>query len=104
MVTRPNPMDVRALEATWAIVNQMKKPAATVFTQTPPGNRAKALALALRRLQELGIRHCPTPLSYVLSYPYAQAEALAVQEREPTSKARAEIAEVWSWLKRKGLC
>ena len=28
MVTRPNPMDVRALEATWTIVNRMKKPAA----------------------------------------------------------------------------
>ena len=104
MVTRPNPMDVRALEATWTIVNRMKKPAATVFTQTPPGNRAKALALALGRLRELDIPHCPTPLSYTLSYPYAQAEALAVQEREPTSKARAEMAEVWSWLKRKGLC
>jgi len=82
----------------------MKKPAATMFTQTPPGNRAKALGLALGRLEELGIPHCPTPLSYTLSYPYAQAEALAVQEREPTSKARAEVAEVWGWLKRKGLC
>lgn len=41
-----------------------------------------------------------TPLTYTLSYPYAQAEALTVQEREPTSKARAEVAEVWSWMKR----
>lgn len=104
MVTRPNPMDVRALEATWGIVHRMHKPAATVFTQTPPGIRAKALGLALERLEALGIPHCPTPLSYTLSYPYAQAEALAVQEREPTSKARAEVAEVWGWLKRKGIC
>jgi chromosome partitioning protein len=103
MVTRPNPMDVRALEATWAIVSRMKKPAATIFTQAPPGSRARALALAQGRLEELGIPACPTPLSYTLSYPYAQAEALAVQEREPTSKARAEVAEVWGWLKRKGL-
>lgn len=101
MVTRPNPMDIRALEATWAIVNRMKKPAATIFTQTPPGSRARALALAIGRLKELGIPYCPTPLTYTLSFPYAQAEALAVQEREPTSKARAEIAEVWGWLKRK---
>jgi chromosome partitioning protein len=103
MVTRPNPMDIRALEATWAIVDRMKKPSATIFTQTPPGNRAKALSLALGRLKELGIPHCPTPLTYTLSYPYAQAEALAVQEREPTSKARAEVAEVWAWLKRKAI-
>ena len=99
MVTRPNPMDVRALEATWAIVSHMKKPAATIFTQTPPGSRARALTLAQGRLEELGIPACPTPLSY----PYAPAEALAVQEREPTSKARAEVAEVWGWLKREGL-
>src|SRR3954447_16570860 len=35
MVTRPNPMDIRALEATWAIVKRMKKPAATVLLRRP---------------------------------------------------------------------
>jgi chromosome partitioning protein len=104
MVTRPNPMDIRALEATWTIVSRMNKPSAAVFTQTPPGTRAKALMLAKGRLNELGIPNCPTPLTYTLSFPYAQAEALAVQEREPTSKARAEIAEVWSWLRRSSIC
>lgn len=103
MVTRPNPMDIRALEATWAIVERMRKPSATIFTQTPPGTRARALTLALGRLKDLGIPHCPTPLTYTLGYPYAQAEALAIQEREPTSKARAEVAEVWAWLKRKSI-
>ncbi|HEX2524982.1 MAG TPA: AAA family ATPase [Geminicoccus sp.] len=100
MVTRPNPMDVRALEATWGIVSRMRKPSAAVFTQTPPGNRARALGLARGRLEELEIPFCPTPISYTLSFPYAQAEALAVQEREPTGKARAEIAEIWAWMKR----
>ena len=100
MVTSPNPMDVRALEATWGIVSRMKKPASTIFTQTPPGLRARALGLAQRHLDRLGIPYCPTPISYTLSFPYAQAEALAVQEREPIGKARAEIAEIWGWLKR----
>ena len=100
MVTRPNPMDLRALEATWSIVSRMKKPSAAVFTQTPPGNRARALGLAQGRLEELAMPFCPTPISYTLSFPYAQAEALSVQEREPTGKARAEIAEIWGWLKR----
>jgi chromosome partitioning protein len=103
MVTRPNPMDVRALEATWGIVSRMRKPSAAVFTQTPPGNRAKALGLARGRLEELGVPFCPTPISYTLSFPYAQAEALAVQEREPTGKARAEIAEMWAWMKRNSI-
>ena len=101
MVTRPNPMDVRALEATWGIVSRLKKPTAVIFTQTPPGSRARALGLAQGRLEELRIPFCPTPISYTLSFPYAQAESLAVQEREPTGKARAEIAEIWGWLKRK---
>ncbi len=100
MVTRPNPMDLRALEATWAIVSRMKKPSAAIFTQAPPGSRARALGLARGRLEELKMPYCPTPITYTLSFPYAQAEALAVQEREPTGKARAEIAEVWGWLKR----
>ena len=73
------------------------------FYPDAPGTCARALILAQRRLAELGIPHCPTPLSYTLSYPYAQAEALAVQEREPTSKARAEVAEVWSWLRRNAI-
>ena len=103
MVTRPNPMDLRALEATWAIVSRMKKPSAAVFTQAPPGNRARALGLAQGRLEELKMPYCPTPITYTLSFPYAQAEALAVQEREPTGKARAEIAEVWGWLKRNSI-
>ena len=103
MVTRPNPMDIRALEATWNIVSKMKKPSAAIFTQAPPGSRARALGLAQGRLEELGIPFCPTPVTYTLSFPYAQAEALSVQEREPTGKARAEVAEVWGWLKRSAI-
>jgi chromosome partitioning protein len=103
MVTRPNPMDLRALEATWSIVSRMKKPTAAIFTQTPPGSRARALGLAQGRLEELEMPFCPTPISYTLSFPYAQAEALSVQEREPTGKARAEIAEIWGWLKRSNI-
>ena len=101
MVTRPPPMDLDALADTWGIVRQIKRlRSATIVTQAPPGNRAKALGLAMARLEKLGITTCPTPLSYTLSYPYAQAEALGLQEREPTSKPRAELAEVWGWLKR----
>ena len=103
MVTRPNPMDIRALEATWNIVSKMKKPSAAIFTQAPPGTRARALGLAQGRMEELGIPFCPTPVTYTLSFPYAQAEALSVQEREPTGKARAEVAEVWGWLKRRAI-
>jgi chromosome partitioning protein len=103
MAARPNPMDLRALEATWRIVQALRKPATTVFTQTPPGTRARALSLAQAYLDGVGIPYCPTPLTNALSFPYAQAEASTVQEREPTSKSRAEIAEVWSFLKRNAI-
>jgi glycyl-tRNA synthetase (class II) len=104
LVTRPNPMDLDALIGTWEIVRQIKRlKAATIITQAPPGGRARALGLAMARLDKLGIPACPTALSYTLSYPYAQAEALTVQEREPSSKPRAELAEVWGWLKRENI-
>ncbi len=104
LVTRPNPMDIEALEGTWDIVRRLSLKSAAVITQAPPSaQRARALVLAKARLDRVGIPTCPSALSYTLSYPYAQAEALAVQEREPSSKARAEMAEVWAWLKRSGV-
>lgn len=104
LVTRPNPMDIEALEGTWAIVRRLAIRSAAVITQAPPSaQRARALALAKVRLDAVGIPTCPNALSYTLGYPYAQAEALTVQEREPSSKARAELAEVWAWLKLSGV-
>lgn len=104
LVTRPNPMDLEAMLETWAITQRLKKPASAVITQAPPAaQRTHALKLSMARLAKLGIPTCPNVLSYTLSYPYAQAEALTVQEREPSGKARAELAEVWAWLKRTGV-
>jgi chromosome partitioning protein len=104
LVTRPNPMDIDALVETWAIVQHLGKHAAAVITQAPPAaQRARAMTLTRGRLERVGIQTCPDALTYTLSYPYAQAEALALQEREPTSKARAELAEAWGWLKRTGI-
>jgi chromosome partitioning protein len=101
LVTRPNPMDLDALMETFAIVQRLRRASTAIITQAPPAaQRARALALTRDRLEKAGIRCCPNALTYTLSYPYAQAEALALQEREPTSKARAELAEVWGWLQR----
>lgn len=101
LVTRPNPMDLDALMETHAIVQRLRKPSVAIITQAPPAaQRARAITLTRERLEKAGVRVCPTLLTYTLSYPYAQAEALALQEREPTSKARAELAEAWGWLLR----
>jgi chromosome partitioning protein len=104
LVTRPNPMDLDALLETFLIVQRLRRTAAAVITQAPPAaQRARAMTLTRGRLEKAEIQTCPDALTYTLSYPYAQAEALALQEREPTSKARAELAEVWGWLKRTGI-
>lgn len=104
LVTRPNPMDLEALLETFAIVQRLRRTAAAVITQAPPAaQRARAMTLTRGRLEKAGVQTCPDALTYTLSYPYAQAESLALQEREPTSKARAELAEVWGWLKRTGI-
>ena len=104
LVTRPNPMDLDALLETWAIVQRLRRPAVAIITQAPPAaQRARAMNLTRGLLEKAGIQTCPDALTYTLSYPYAQAESLALQEREPTSKARAELAEVWGWLKRTGI-
>src|SRR5690242_17095537 len=103
MVTRPNKPDLSALAQTWDVIQRLPnlaKRATTVVTQAPPGNRARALGLAIEYLKAAGIPLCPTALTYSLSYPYSQAEGLAVQEREPTSKPRAELAEIYGWLKK----
>ena len=47
---------------------------------------------------KLAAEVCPTAVSASISYPYAYAEALTPQEREPEGRARAELAEVWGWL------
>lgn len=104
MVTRPNPMDLDALLETWAIVKRLKRNGAAVIMQAPPAaQRARAIRLARDMLEKAGIPTCPDALTYTVSYPYAQAEALALQEREPTSRARAELAEVYGWLQRAGV-
>ena len=104
LVTRPNPMDLDALLETWTVVQRLRRTAAAIITQAPPSaQRARALKLTRDRLEKADIQTCPNALTYTLSYPYAQAESLALQEREPTSKARAELAEVWGWLKRTGI-
>src|SRR4051794_22712546 len=61
--TRPNPLDVDALVATWAIVRRFPTlRAAALITQAPPGGRAKALGLAMERLKKLDIPTCATAL------------------------------------------
>ena len=85
-------------------MKRLKRHGVAVIAQAPPAaQRARAVRLARDMLEKAGIPTCPDALTYTVSYPYAQAEALALQEREPMSKARAELAEVYAWLQRAGI-
>jgi chromosome partitioning protein len=71
--------------------------------QAPPDKRVRAVALAREALVAMGALVCPTAISASVSYPYAYAEGLTPQEREPEGRARAELADVWGWLQREGI-
>lgn len=97
LVTGPFPEDLEQVGAAAGIVQSLGKPAGIVLNKTPPKSHALTLARAALATFQLPI--CPTALVQLLSHPYASAEGLSAQEREPNSKAAAEIAEVWGWIK-----
>jgi chromosome partitioning protein len=67
-----------------------------MIPQSMDGSAREALAA-------IGASVCPTAISASVSYPYAYAEGLTPQEREPEGRARAELADVWGWLQREGI-
>lgn len=97
--TRPFMFDVEALEATVRVVQARRLEGMIVITQAP-AERVRAMAAARDFLANLGMPLVDMGLSYSVSYSYAQARGLTVQETEPRGRARAELASVWSSAKR----
>lgn len=97
LVTGPFPEDLEQVGVAAGIVQSLGKPAGIILNKTPP--KSHALILARAALTTFRIPICPTALVMLLSHPYASAEGLSAQEREPSSKAAAEIAAVWAWIK-----
>lgn len=103
VITRPNPEDLESVQESLRVATAQQRPTGVVLWQAPPDKRVKAVGLALEALQEMGAKTCPTAVSASITYPYAYAEGLTPQEREPDGRARAELADVWSWMQREGL-
>ena len=97
LVTGPYPEDLEQVGPVAAIISGLSKPAGIVLNKTPP--KAQALTLARSALTTFKIPTCPTAITQLVGHPYASAEGLAIQEREPDSRAAAEIAAVWAWIK-----
>ncbi|GAV34670.1 chromosome-partitioning ATPase Soj [Roseomonas sp. TAS13] len=103
VVTRPNPEDLESVQESLRVASAQKRRTGVILWQSPPDKRVRAVALAREALVAMGADVCPTAVSASISYPYAYAEGLTPQEREPEGRARAELAEVWGWLQRSGI-
>ena len=105
IVTRPSMDDLESVQETVRVASAQGRPFGVCLWQTPPDKRVRIVSLAVQALTDLvGTEAiCPTTVSSSVSYQYAYAESLTVQEREPHGRARAELADVWSWMQRKKL-
>jgi|SRR5918996_3003510 chromosome partitioning protein len=96
IVTGPYPEDLEQVGAVAGIVKSLKKKAVIILNKTPP--RSQALTLARSALTTFALPICPTALTQLVTHPYASAEGLTAQEREPDGRAAAELDNVWKWL------
>ncbi len=103
VVTRPNPEDLESVQESLRVAGAQRRRVGVVLWQAPADRRVRAVGMAREALEAMKAEVCPTAISASISYPYAYAEALTPQEREPEGRARAELAEVWGWLQRIGL-
>lgn len=103
VITRPNPEDLESVQESLRVAAAQKRKTGVILWQAPPDKRVRAVALAREALEAMSAAVCPTAISASIAYPYAYAEGLTPQEREPDGRARAELAEVWAWLQREGI-
>ena len=103
VVTRPNPEDLESVQDSLRIASAQKRRCGVVLWQAPADKRVRAVGLAREALASMGAEVCPSAISASISYPYAYAEGLTPQEREPEGRARAELADLWAWLQRIGI-
>ena len=80
------------------IVRAFGRPTAILLCRTQP--RTSALPLARAALSTFGVPICPVAITQSVAHVYAAAEGLTVSEREPKSKAAAEIEEAWRSIER----
>jgi chromosome partitioning protein len=96
VVTEPYPDDLAEVAPPVKIARGLGKETGIVLNKTP--SRATALTLARNALATFDVPVCPTALTHFLAHPYASGEGLTAQEREPRSKATAELAALWRWI------
>lgn len=94
---RPFPDDLEAVGTTVEIVRTVGRKAGIIINGAPP--KSSAVTMARAALATFSLPICPTIIVERLSHPYSVAEGLTATEREPNSKAAAEITALWTWVK-----
>ena len=97
LVTGPYPEDLEQVGVVAGIVRGLDKPSGIVLNKTP--SRTHALTLARAALTTFNMPLCPIAITQLVAHPYASAEGMSAQEWEPDSRAAAELAELWAWVK-----
>ena len=103
IITRPNPEDLESVQESLRVASAQKRRTGVILWQAPPDKRVRAVSLAREALGAMGATVCPPAVSASIAYPYAYAEGITPQEREPDGRARAELAEIWAWLQRESI-
>jgi chromosome partitioning protein len=97
IITGPFPEDLEQVGPVASIIAGLGKPAGIVLNKAMP--KTTAISLARAALTTFNLPVCPIAITQLVGHPYASAEGLCIQEREPGSKAAIEIAAVWAWVK-----
>lgn len=93
--TRPEVLDMMAMQATVKTVQQSGKVAHVVLTSCPPrGGEAEA---AKRIVAKMGAQLAPVDMHYRKAYSRAQIMGLTAQEFEPSGKAADEARALYEY-------
>ena len=87
VVTRPNPEDLESVQESLRVAGAQKRLVGVILWQSPPDKRVRAVCMAREALDAMKAEVYPTAVSASISYPYAYAEPLTPQEREPEGRA-----------------
>lgn len=96
---RPSQADINATVLTIRALKDMGRPFAFVLNQAPPNRQTRVTQTVALRLGTDGAV-APVAIAARMDMQYAYALGQAAVEYDPTSKAAAEVAELWAWCKK----
>mgnify|MGYP001807174639 CR=1 FL=1 len=97
---RPSEADVKATMPTVRALEAIGRPYALIINQAPTNRQARLTAAVSLRLSTSG-EVVPVPVATRMDHQYAYALGQGVHEYAPEGKAAAEVADVWSWCRKR---